>query len=137
MKKLLASFLTVLFILSLTACDSKTVSKPQTPAKKPSVSTPSDTNSDGENIINSEPENSKNDEEITPPKSEEEQKPVITTKPEFSDFYYFYSKHMTFIDDKIYFSGEDGTYCVDKNGGTPQKVTNFFCFFISFFNKKQ
>ncbi len=126
MKKLLAVVLTALFVLLLTACDSKTNSeKPQTPDKKPSISTPSDTDSNGENITNSEPTNSETKDETTPPKKEEPQKPVVTTKPEFIDFHYFYTKQMTFIDDKIYFSGEDGTYCVDKNGGAPKKVTNF------------
>ena len=87
MKKLLACFLTALFVLSLTACDSKTTSeKPQTPDKKPSLSTPSDTNLDGENITNSEPTNSETESETTPPKEEEPQKPVVITKTEFNDF---------------------------------------------------
>lgn len=127
MKKLLAVVLTTLFVLLLTACDSQTnTEKPQTPDKKPGISTPSDTDSNGENITNSEPTNSETESETTPSQKEEPQTPVITTKPEFVDFYYFYSKHMTVIDDKIYFDGGDGTYCVDKNGGTPKKVTNFF-----------
>lgn len=127
MKKLLAVVLTILFVLALTACDSQTnTEKQQTPDKKPSISTPSDTDSNGENITNSEPTNSETESETTPSQKEEPQTPVITTKPEFVDFYYFYSKHMTVIDDKIYFDGGDGTYCVDKNGGTPKKVTNFF-----------
>lgn len=127
MKKLLACFLTALFVLSLTACDSKTnLEKPQTPDKKPSLSTPSDTNLDGENITNSEPTNSETESETTPPKEEEPQKPVATTKTEFNDYYHFGTKFMTFMGDNIYFRGEDGTYCVSKNGGTPKKVTNFF-----------
>ena len=135
MKKLLAFILNALLVVSLIGCNSENVSqKPQTPTKNPSISTPSDINSNDENITDStdepetnlEPTTSKNEDNTVPPKNDEPQTPVITTKPEFVDFFYFYSKHMTFIDDKIYFSGGDGTYCVDKNGGTPKKVTNFF-----------
>lgn len=111
MKKILACFLTALFVLSLTACDSKTnLEKPQTPDKKPSLSTPSDTNLDGENITNSEPTNSEptnseTESETTPPKEDEPQKPVVTTKTEFNDFYHFGTKYMTFMGDNIYFRG--------------------------------
>ena len=127
MKKLLACFLTVLFVLSLTACDSKTnFEKPQTPNSKPDVGTTSDTDSDGENITNSEPTNSETESETTPPKEEKPQKPVATTKTEFNDFYHFGTKFMTFMGDNIYFRGEDGTYCVSKNGGAPVKITSFY-----------
>ncbi|MBQ3547601.1 MAG: hypothetical protein IJA44_03905 [Clostridia bacterium] len=61
-----------------------------------------------------------------PPEKGEPEKPVVTTKTEFNDFYYYGTKFMTFMGDNIYFRCEDGTYCVAKTGGTPKKVTNFF-----------
>lgn len=127
MKKLLAIVLTILFVLALTACDSQTnTEKPQTPDKKPGISTPSDTVSNGENITNSEPTNSETESETTPSQKEEPKKPIVTTKTEFNDFYHFGTKFMTFMGDNIYFRGEDGTYCVSKNGGAPVKITNFY-----------
>ncbi len=127
MKKLLVSFLIALLVLLLAACNTKPASNEnQTPNSKPDVGTTSDTTSKDETKIDSEPEGVEDQQGNTPPKKEEEQKPIVNNKIEFNDFIYSDTKFLTFSGDNIYFRGEDGTYRVSKNGGAPVKITSFY-----------